>query len=94
MSSRIGGEHRSVPYGPFDLPYRHLPLLDQPVGNDSNFPVEEIEHAVLNTTVTGPKFVNAVPQKISLGTPELMTHFSQPLHPDNAFILHLGWQAV
>lgn len=43
----------------------------------------------MHSLIAGPKFVDAIPQKVRLWAPQFMTQFAQTVNTPGAFSLHL-----
>lgn len=54
--------------------------------------VEEVQNSVVNPLKADPELVNPVAQKVGLGPPQFMAHFTQPLQSKEALVLNICGQ--
>lgn len=68
----------SSDFGPLNVSVRNLAFFRQGMGENCHIlAVKEIEDAVVHTTTSGAKLVNAIAEVISLGASQFMANFSE-----------------
>ena len=85
MPFRIGLKQSLALQRPFDIDRRDAVFLGERMRKDCDIPsVEEIENPVLNASLLGPEFINAVSQEIRGRPPKLMSELLKELNSDTA----------
>jgi hypothetical protein len=70
-------------------------LFDQPMRYHCRpCSVKEVQNSVVNPLKADPKLINPVAQKVGLGPPQFVTHFTQPLQSQKALVLGFCRQAA
>jgi len=57
-------------------------------------PWKKYKDSVVNALKANPEFINPIAQKVGLGPPQFVAHFTQPLQPQEALVLDLCGQSA